>query len=257
MDCELNNENIYGEIVLPDNFEGKLPMVILSHGLTATHDRMKDCAKLLEGYGIASYIFDFRGGSYESSSDGLVEDMTVSSEVDDLNAVFDMVKGLSFVDKDNLYLLGHSQGGLVSALVANNRVCEVKGLFLVSPAFIIPEISNELRIFSKSDKDDLKLYNSSSISDWWFSEGKDFLGDDYLVDSGNISLFDDVVGFNKHVCIFHCIDDMIVPLSYIICANDAYSDCELIVLNDESHLFTSEGEEIIVKKVSDVIKNDL
>ena len=244
--CEINNQKIYGLTITPDNIEGKIPTVILCHGLTANYKRMMDCAELLKNYGIGSYIFDFRGGSDITISDGETEDMTVYSEVDDLNAVIDMVKTLDFVDTDKLYLLGHSQGGLVTALVANKRIDEINGLFLICPAFIIPEMSEELSGSAKISFDD-------SLSDWWFTTGKKILSKKYLKIGKLINLFDDINGFNKPVYIFHGNSDDIVPLSYSKTANEEYNNSKLMILDNEGHLFTNKGEQTIINKISEII----
>lgn len=44
--------------------------------------------------------------------------MSVFTEQDDLNAVLNNMLSQNFVDKNNLFLLGASQGGVVSTLVA-------------------------------------------------------------------------------------------------------------------------------------------
>lgn len=59
------------------------------------------------------------------------------TEVADLNAVVDMIKTLDFVDTDNIFLLGRSQGGFVSALTAAQREDDIQGMVLFYPAFVI------------------------------------------------------------------------------------------------------------------------
>lgn len=44
--------------------------------------------------------------------------MSVITETGDLNAVIEQVKNWDWVDKENIFLIGESQGGCVSALVA-------------------------------------------------------------------------------------------------------------------------------------------
>ena len=236
--CEINNQKIYGLTITPDNIEGKIPTVILCHGLTANYKRMMDCAELLKNYGIGSYIFDFRGGSDITISDGETEDMTVYSEVDDLNAVIDMVKTLDFVDTDKLYLLGHSQGGLVTALVANNRVEDIESIFLLSPAFNIPDCAEKVPLPEEGEVLNLVCGQASRK---------------YFEDARAINLFEDVTGFNKSVYIFHGDLDDFVPLSYSEKACDAYDNAELNVLEDEGHTFNFRSENFIVKRVNEVI----
>ena len=46
---------------------------------------------------------------------------------------------------------------------------------------------------------------------------------------------------------------MRVPISYAHDAFDAYSDCELIVFDDEEHRFTDKTKDIVVMKIIDFI----
>lgn len=46
--------------------------------------------------------------------------MSVFTEVDDLDAVVNILKNQNFVDKNNIFLLGQSQGGVVSTIEGAN-----------------------------------------------------------------------------------------------------------------------------------------
>lgn len=46
--------------------------------------------------------------------------MSVFTEVDDLDAVVNILKNQNFVDKNNIFLLGQSQGGVVSTIKGAN-----------------------------------------------------------------------------------------------------------------------------------------
>ena len=43
------------------------------------------------------------------------------------------------IDKENIFLLGRSQGGYVSTLVASERNKEIKGMILLYPAYVIQD----------------------------------------------------------------------------------------------------------------------
>ena len=81
--------------------------------------------------GIASVRFDFAGSG---ESDGLFEDMTVSGEVADGQAILDYVRSLDFVDKSRIALHGLSMGGCVASMVAGLRNEDVCALSLWCPA---------------------------------------------------------------------------------------------------------------------------
>ncbi|MNI86495.1 Prolyl oligopeptidase family protein [compost metagenome] len=62
--------------------------------------------------------------------------MTVLTECEDLKAVMDYVKSLSYVDANQVTLMGFSQGGFISALTAAQRANEVEALILPFPGVL-------------------------------------------------------------------------------------------------------------------------
>lgn len=51
-------------------------------------------------------------------------------QVEDLNAVIEKVKTFDFVDKDNIYLLESSMGGVTVATCAVTHTDDIKGIIL-------------------------------------------------------------------------------------------------------------------------------
>ena len=69
---------------------GNLPAAIVSHGFMANQDTVRHYARHLAEIGYAAYCFDFNGGSVMGSkSTGKTTDMSVLTEVMDLEAVID------------------------------------------------------------------------------------------------------------------------------------------------------------------------
>ena len=79
--------------------------------------------------GIASVRFDFNG---HGQSDGSFTDMTVMNEVSDGRAILDYVRQMPQVE--HIYLLGHSQGGVVASMLAGYYHEYIDKLVLMSPA---------------------------------------------------------------------------------------------------------------------------
>lgn len=138
---------IYGWMYRPKAAKGQLPAVILSHSHSLTHEAMKGYARLLAEKGFAAYCYDFCGGSDKSLSDGRTEDMTLFTEVADLKAVLSGVRAQDYVDASRIFLLGSSEGGLVSALTAEEVAEEVAGMVLFYPAFTLPDLVNMFASF--------------------------------------------------------------------------------------------------------------
>ena len=118
-----------------------LPVAIVCHGFMAWQDTVRQYCELLAEKGYCAYCFDFCGGSVlnKGKSDGVTTDMSVLTEVQDLEAVIEYVQGLPHNSKE-LLLMGCSQGGFVSALTAAKHPELVDKLALFYPALCIPSI---------------------------------------------------------------------------------------------------------------------
>lgn len=118
----------------------RLPAAIMCHGFMATQGTVRQYANALAEAGYATYIFDFCGGSAAfGKSEGKTTDMSVLTEVADLEAVIAYVRSLPYVDASRLVVGGCSQGGFVSALTAAKRPEDIEKLILIYPALCIPD----------------------------------------------------------------------------------------------------------------------
>jgi len=231
---EFDNQEIYGLVYLPDESKN-YPFVILSHGLSLDHSYMQAYAEKLLKHGIASYIYDFQGGGYDSKSTGKICDMTISSECTDLCRVIEHIK--STYDISSLYLAGHSQGGLVSSLVASDNPGITDALFLFAPAYEIPDDMIE------QPPRQMNVLNLMP----------EHLGAKYIDDAKNIKVYEIIKNFNKRVYIFHGQCDRRVPLSYSQKASEVFPDCKLICYPDEEHRFTDDTKDDVVEIIADYI----
>ena len=136
--CMSDGNKIYGEAFIP-KAPGKHPAVILSHGYGATHHGFYALVDTLAKSGYVCYCYDFAGGSPRSQSEGRTEDMSIFTERQNLLDVLEMVRNWDCVDPSNVFLLGESQGGCVSAITAPQVADRIKALLLIYPALCIPD----------------------------------------------------------------------------------------------------------------------
>lgn len=134
-----DGKDIWGRVYIPNTPEEKKPMVIMAHGYNSSYQEPEAYAECLAMRGVASYIFDFCGGSNRSRSEGITTEMTVFTEKENVEDITRTVKSWDFVDSTRVGLLGCSQGGLVAALTAGYNPTTYKALVLVYPALLIPE----------------------------------------------------------------------------------------------------------------------
>ncbi len=238
--CYKGDSRIYGLLYKKVAAGRRAPAVVLSHSSSLTHAAMQGYAKALAEKGMVAYCFDFCGGSKKSLSDGSTDSMTVFTEVDDLNAVLTAVRGLDCVDPDSVYLLGSSQGGLVSALVAEERADELAGMVLFYPAFNLPDLVRQFGDLLSGGG-----FGSGWGGSWggWGDMGD--LGDmltmsQLFIDAvRDFDVWSHIGGFGKPVLILHGSADIIVPVSNSEKAVALYPDATLQVIEGANHGFNA------------------
>ena len=109
------DKEVYGNLYYPADGQ-KHGAVILSHGYNGCGSDFVNECKTLASNGFVAYAYDFCGGSNKSKSSLSTTEMTIFTEKEDLLAVYDDISKQDMVDPDKIYLMGGSQGGLVTAL---------------------------------------------------------------------------------------------------------------------------------------------
>ena len=131
---------IQARITYPEG-EGPFKTIIISNGLYAYFGRYADKAQRYTTYGYAVIEFQFQNGTAPSpyhDPDWLGD--FIYEQVLDLYAVLDGAKKVPEVDIENIYLFGHSMGGLVASYVGTMRQTEIKGLILNDPSYYAVKI---------------------------------------------------------------------------------------------------------------------
>lgn len=138
-----NGKTLRGILFRPDQQDRPCPTVIFSHGFGSNYRELMHHGPGFAENGIICVFFDFCGGGEESLSVGTMHEMTVLTEAEDLYDIMKDATGRSYVNEKELYLMGESQGGLVSAIVAGRRQEDIQGLILWYAAFEIPDDAKE------------------------------------------------------------------------------------------------------------------
>ncbi|MBR5866292.1 MAG: alpha/beta hydrolase, partial [Spirochaetaceae bacterium] len=228
-----------------------LPIIILSHGFMANQDTVKQYAIELAKEGYAAYTFDFCGGCAKGKSDGKTSDMTIITEVKDLETVIEYAKALPYTDEKDITLAGCSQGGFVSALVASKRIEEISKLILFYPALCIPEDARKGSMlgttFDPNDIPEMLKFGSIEI------------GKAYPATASRIDAYKQIRKFTKDVLILHGTADDIVPLKYSKHAYNEYMaerennsekhSVEFEIIKDGAHGFSKKHDKIAMQHV--------
>lgn len=217
---------IYGVAYIPNEDE-KHPLVIYSHELGNNHTSGIPYAEKLAENGYACYTFDFCGGSGdENKSDGDTHEMSVITEKKDLEAVIREAKTWDFTDSERIYLLGGSQGALVSALVADEMKEDIKGLVMMYPAF---NIEDEIHSMFKSKNE---IPDEIELMGGWIMVGRNYAGDIWDMD-----FYHELEKLDLDVLLLHGNSDTTVDISYSDRASKVLKNCEYHVLENAGHEF--------------------
>ena len=251
--CKNGDLNIYGKFYYPEGFDAsqKYPVVIMSHGLGSRAEMVERAKwpKAVTEKGFIAYAFDFCGGGMNSLSDGDFMEMSVLTEARDLNAVIDFVKSQAYADPDNLFLLGQSQGGFVSAITAASRPEEVKAMVLVYPALCLVDDLHEF-------VPDLAEVTGDTVE-----TAMGTLGAVYARDAYDIDVMNEIAKYTGDVMIIHGLNDKTVPYSYSLEAittaySAAASELVLITGKKSAHGFEmvyNEGREYALDAGTDFL----
>ena len=218
------DKNVYGVICKPDTGKEKNPAIIMCHGFNTNADMLEGYAESAAKAGYVAYRFDFCGGAPSSRSDGATTEMSVLTEAEDLMNVIDQVKALDYVDENNLFVLGQSQGGFVAAYTAAKRQSDVKALILFFPAFVLQENARNGH------------ENLDSIPETETMMGVE-VGAIYTRDALSFDIYDVIGDYKGDVLICHGDKDTMVPLSYSEKALEKYDHAELKVIKYAEHGF--------------------
>ena len=209
--------------------------VILSHGYNQNLESTSDIAAALAERGIRAYAFDFCGGGFGSKSIGSGIDMSVSTEISDLEVVIDYIKNNVFPEK--LFLYGESQGGFVSALTGAKRK-DISGLVLLYPAFCIPD-----QWLGRNPSKMTKPFEFMGFT----------ISKKYYDGVPRYDVFEKLGEYTAPVLIMHGTSDSVVNVGYAKKAVKALKNAELILYEGEDHGFSEKARKKEINDISEFL----
>ncbi|MBP5332357.1 MAG: alpha/beta fold hydrolase, partial [Lachnospiraceae bacterium] len=223
---------LHAKLDRPEGAE-KGPLCILIHGFTGhmEEDHIKAAHKAMNDAGVSVLRVEMYG---HGGSDGEFKDHTLYKWVTNALASVKYARSLDFVT--DLYLSGHSQGGLLTMLVGGMCPDDFKALLPLSPAWMIPEIAREGNVLGTS-------FDPKHIPDM-ITSGSWELSGDYIRVAQTIHVEDEIERFEGPVLIIHGDADETVPFSYAEKAAKLYKNAELVPIHGDDHCFTKHLNEM-------------
>lgn len=236
--------DLYGHLYLPQNLAGKKKAVVLAHGLAGNYRDLANYAKNLASQGYVAYAFDFPGGAKNSQSTGVAqENMSIFTEEQNLQTVLTAVRNRPDVDRNQVSLLGESQGGAVAAMLAAKSPKAVKSLILLYPAFSITDYAQAAFKSAKQVPDKVNLFGFT-------------IGQAYFAKLFKYDLLQQATKYHGPVLIMHGTSDLIIPDTYSIKANKKFKHSKLYLFKNVGHDFKGKYQTRAFKLIDDFLQKD-
>ena len=226
---------------MPERHGKKCPLVIVIHGFTGHMEERHiiAVAEMLNSVGFATLRVDMYG---HGNSEGKFENHTLYKWLTNAMTVIDYARRLDFVT--DLYLCGHSQGGMTVMMAGAMKHDVIKGLIPLSPAWMIPEYARKGTLLGRNfDPDHIPEMIHG------FGEKSQSLGGNYLRVAQTIHVEDAIDRFDGPVLIVHGDEDEAVPVEYGIKAAERYKDCKLVIIPGDTHCYDHHLDQVL-----DVVK---
>ncbi len=230
IEIERDGLTLRGFLTAPE--EGEFDIVVQYHGFTMNCGRTDDelmyqVSEHLNSLGLATLRVDFNG---HGESDGKMEDMTVLNEIGDANAILQYARKLPGVR--HIYVLGHSQGGVVASIMAGYYPDVIEKLVLMAPAATLKDDANKGTCMGET-------YDPHAIPDTIVALGNT-IGGFYFRTGQTLPIYEWASHYTGPVCLIHGDADEIVNCSASKKFHETFRDSELNLVRGSDHCF--EGE---------------
>ena len=215
---------------------GPSPLVIIIHGFTGHIEERHIVAvsDMLNSIGCATLRVDMYG---HGKSDGAFENHTLFKWMTNAMTIIDFAGKLDFVT--DIYLCGHSQGGLMVMLAAALKRDVIKGVIPMSPASMIPEGARKGTLLGQH-------FDPDRIPDIIFrtEDGKK-LGGNYARAAQTIHVEEAIDRYDGPVLIVHGDADEAVPVEVGIEAAKRYKNCKLVLIPGDTHCYDNHLDQAV------------
>ncbi len=223
------------QLDMPVPSEGKHPLVIIIHGFTGHMEERHIVAvsRTLNEIGFATLRVDMYG---HGKSGGRFEDHTLYKWLSNALTVIDYARALDFVT--DLYLCGHSQGGMTVMLAGAMKHDVIRGIIPLSPAWMIPEEARKGTLLGQDFDPD----HIPEVLPAWGDRG---LNGNYVRVAQTIHVEDAIDCYDGPVLIVHGDEDEAVPVAYGVKAAERYKNCDLILIPGDTHCYDHHLDQVL------------
>lgn len=224
----------------------KYDLAILAYGFVGmmdpkVNDLLPVLAEKLQAKGLATVRFDFNG---HGLSEGPLDNMSIFNELEDYEAVMKYVFSLEGVKK--IYLIGHSQGGVLSSMMAGYYADKIDKLVIMSSAATLVDdarigtcMGQEYDPKAVPDKLD---FGDFKLNGWYFRTAK------------FINIYETAAAYHGPVLALHGENDEIVNNYASRHYQSIYDNCEFHLIPESDHGLHQNREEVYTRVIDFLTK---
>ena len=217
---------IHAKLEMPQDVK-KYPLAIVVHGYTGDmeEEHIIAVADAIRQTGCATLRVEMYG---HGKSGGTFKEHTLYKWISNMLRVVEYARSLEEVT--DLYLCGHSQGGLLVMLIAGMCPDRFKAIIPLSPAWMIPEYARAGELLGTK-------VDPVNIPDEFVQDEGNLLSGNYIRTAQTIHVEDEIERYEGPVLVIHGDQDESVPYEYGVKAAKLYKNAELVTVNDEDHCY--------------------
>lgn len=214
------------------------PVAILFHGFGGSIEDFSESifsriTKSLVDKGIGVMRFDFNG---HGKSEGDFTNMNIFNEINDAIAILEYAKKQSYTK--SIYLIGHSQGGVVAGMTAGLYPDIVEKLVFLAPAASLKTDAQQGRCFHSH-------YDTNNIPDEINVDGTHNVGGHYFRIAKNLPIYEITKNFTNPALAICGLNDTVVSKKSIEQYKRELNNCHIEYMNVDHGLNGAETDRMI------------
>ena len=215
------------QLDMPKKMGTKCPIVVIIHGFTGHMEEkhLTAVSAMMNEIGFATLRVDMYG---HGKSGGSFHDHTLYKWLTNALTVIDYARGLPFVS--DVYLCGHSQGGLTVILAGAMKREIIKGVIPLAPACMIPALARSGGLLGAAFDPD-HIPEELNVWNGWI------LGGNYVRVAQTIRVEDAIDRYEGPVLIVQGDRDDPGLKQSAIDAAKRYKHCDLVMIPGDTHCF--------------------
>lgn len=247
MDIAIKRDGLTLRGKLDKPVEGNCPIAIFFHGFAVdigyTPDSpYKKIADALLKAGIAVIRFDFNG---HGKSDGEFSNMNILNEIEDAIAIIEYVRTFDWATQ--IYLVGHSQGGVIAGMMAGYYPDIVSKAVLVSPAA-------SLKLDAQKGRCMTAHYDTNHIPVKVNIDGVHEVGGHYFRIAKSLPIFEITSLFEKDTMVIIGANDEVVSIDEAKKYSETMKHCKFELVPNLDHGLAGPTQGELIEKIVNFLK---